>query len=59
MDFVLEAINVDQMIHLAMKEEGTSNNNSFVNVAINNQQWLKKKPQALIAFWLWLLKYKG
>jgi hypothetical protein len=45
LDFVLETINVEQMIHLAMKEEGTSNNNSFVNVAINNQQWLKKNQK--------------
>jgi hypothetical protein len=25
-----------------MKEEGTNNNNFCINVAINNQQWLKK-----------------
>jgi hypothetical protein len=36
LDFVLEAINVEQMIYLAMKEEGIGNNNSCVNVAINN-----------------------
>jgi hypothetical protein len=36
LDFVLEAI------HLAMKEEGNGNNNSCVNVAINNKQSLKK-----------------
>jgi hypothetical protein len=42
LDFVLEAINAKQMIHLAMKEGGTGNNNSCVNVAVNNQQSLKK-----------------
>jgi hypothetical protein len=45
LDFVLEAINVEEMIHLAMKEEGISNNNSCVNVAINNKQLLKKNDK--------------
>ncbi len=45
MDFVLEAINVEQMIHLAMKEEGTGNNNSCVDVAINNRQSLIKNDK--------------
>jgi hypothetical protein len=45
LDFVLEAINVEQMIHLAMKEEGICNNDFCVNVAINNQQSLKKNDK--------------
>jgi hypothetical protein len=30
LDFALEAINVEQMTHLAIKEEGTSNNDFCV-----------------------------